>query len=157
MRRLSTAQRFGPLQVLFIMGVQTLVVPSKSFPCPLALFFGKLTVRKAILLGLQYATDIPEISTWCLTAVALSLPLSSLWAGSTISNRTPAGSSLGPKPPVSGSGGSASRLKSFVASEKSAGDTLRSNSIAPLSPRSLAGELADVEHGLPLGKSWSRS
>jgi pheromone alpha factor receptor len=39
MRRLSTAQRFGPLQVLFIMGVQTLVVPSKSFPCPLALFF----------------------------------------------------------------------------------------------------------------------
>jgi pheromone alpha factor receptor len=36
-RRLNTAQRFGPLQVLFIMGVQTLVVPSKSFsdgvPC----------------------------------------------------------------------------------------------------------------------------
>jgi pheromone alpha factor receptor len=28
-RRLSSAQRFGPLQVLFIMGVQTLIVPSK--------------------------------------------------------------------------------------------------------------------------------
>jgi len=107
------------------------------------------------MLGLQYATAVPEMSTWCLTAVCLSLPLSSLWAAATVGGQSQAGSSFGSKPPAFGDGVDRSRVKSLT-SEKSAGDTLRSNSIAPLSPRSLAGELADAELGMPLGRSWSR-
>jgi hypothetical protein len=107
------------------------------------------------MLGCQYATNAPEMSTWCLTAVCLSLPLSSLWAAATISDQTQASSSFGPKLPPSYDGAGQSRLKS-VTSEKSTGGTVRSNSVAPVSPRSLAGELADAEQGLPLGRSWSR-
>jgi hypothetical protein len=112
------------------------------------------------MLGLQYATTVPEMSTWCLTAVCLSLPLSSLWAAATTGNRSQASSSLTPKlPPAYASATDASRLKS-VTSEKSLGGTARSGSVAPLSPlspRSLDAELGDIEHGMPLGKSWSRS
>jgi hypothetical protein len=107
------------------------------------------------MLGLQYATKAPEMSTWCLTVVCLSLPLSSLWAAATISDQTP-GSSFGAKLPPSYDSADKSRLKS-VTSEKSMGGTVRSNPVAPLSPMSLDGELVDVEQGLPLGKPWSRS
>jgi hypothetical protein len=93
------------------------------------------------MLGLQYATTVPEMSTWCLTIVCLSLPLSSLWAAATISNQTQAGSSFGgPKLPPTFDSVDKSRFKS-LSSEKSAGDTFRSNSVAPLSLRSLVGEV----------------
>jgi hypothetical protein len=38
----------------------------------------------AIISILEYCTDIPEMSTWFLTLVCLSLPLSSLWAAAYI-------------------------------------------------------------------------
>jgi hypothetical protein len=38
----------------------------------------------AIIAILEYCTSIPEMSTWFLTLVALSLPLSSLWAAHNI-------------------------------------------------------------------------
>ncbi|BDD57157.1 hypothetical protein MPDQ_003501 [Monascus purpureus] len=52
----------GPMKVLFIMGFQTMLIP-------------------VIFVTVQYGVnDIPEISANSLTIIAISLPLSSLWA-----------------------------------------------------------------------------
>ncbi|KAI9880515.1 MAG: hypothetical protein M1830_002555 [Pleopsidium flavum] len=64
-RRKLGLQQFGPMQIIFIMGCQTLVIP-------------------AIFSILQYFTDIPEMGSNVLTLVAIFLPLSSIWASSSI-------------------------------------------------------------------------
>ncbi|KAB8339304.1 hypothetical protein FH972_022237 [Carpinus fangiana] len=63
-RRLGLRQ-FGPLQILFVMGCQTLVVP-------------------AVFAVLQACTDVPELGSQMLTVVALFLPLSSMWASAAL-------------------------------------------------------------------------
>ncbi|EMD90553.1 hypothetical protein COCC4DRAFT_56759 [Bipolaris maydis ATCC 48331] len=60
-RRLNMPQ-FGPIQVVFIMGCQTMLVP-------------------AIFSSLQFAAFLPEIVTHVLTVVCIFLPLSAIWAG----------------------------------------------------------------------------
>ncbi|KAL9127011.1 MAG: hypothetical protein Q9217_004026 [Psora testacea] len=62
--------QFGPMQILFIMGCQTLIIP-------------------AVLSILQYWVN-PAMSSNALTAVAIFLPLSSLWASASIDSRTSA-------------------------------------------------------------------
>ncbi|USP78161.1 hypothetical protein yc1106_05435 [Curvularia clavata] len=62
-RRLNMPQ-FGPMQVVFIMGCQTMLIP-------------------AIVSTLQFrfATVLPEIIGHVLTVVCIFLPLSAIWAG----------------------------------------------------------------------------
>ncbi|KAF2710007.1 hypothetical protein K504DRAFT_378322 [Pleomassaria siparia CBS 279.74] len=60
-RRLGLVQ-FGPMQIIFIMGCQTMVVPA-IFSC------------------LQFYDRIPELGSFTPTIVCISLPLSAIWAG----------------------------------------------------------------------------
>ncbi|EOA90478.1 uncharacterized protein SETTUDRAFT_102477 [Exserohilum turcica Et28A] len=60
-RRLNMPQ-FGPMQVVFIMGCQTMLIP-------------------AIFASLQFAQILPEIVSHVLTVVCIFLPLSAIWAG----------------------------------------------------------------------------
>lgn len=100
-RRKLGLNRFGPMQVIFIMGCQTLIIPGKPslntlppksqqqkktnpspFPPP------------AIFSIVQYIAHVPELASNVLTLVAIFLPLSSLWASATTA-RSPAS----PTPP----------------------------------------------------------
>ncbi|OAL48990.1 hypothetical protein IQ07DRAFT_569186 [Pyrenochaeta sp. DS3sAY3a] len=60
-RRLNMPQ-FGPMQVVFIMGCQTMLIP-------------------AIFSLLQFHKAVPEFGTQVLTIVCIFLPLSAIWAG----------------------------------------------------------------------------
>ncbi|KAL4784765.1 fungal pheromone mating factor STE2 GPCR-domain-containing protein [Aspergillus varians] len=78
LRRKLGVNEFGPMKVIFVMGCQTLVIP-------------------AIFSIVHYSTDVPELSTNVVTLVTLSLPLSSLWAGTTLdrpNNPSPNGRNL---------------------------------------------------------------
>ncbi|KAF6240344.1 hypothetical protein HO173_001955 [Letharia columbiana] len=66
-RKLGLVQ-FGPMQIIFIMGCQTLVVP-------------------ALFSTLQYAVNNPALYSNALTCVAIFLPLSSLWASASLDSR----------------------------------------------------------------------
>ncbi|KAE8420081.1 fungal pheromone mating factor STE2 GPCR-domain-containing protein [Aspergillus pseudocaelatus] len=61
-RRRLGVRDFGPMKVVFVMGCQTLTIP-------------------AVLSILQYAVSVPELNSNILTLVTISLPLSSIWAG----------------------------------------------------------------------------
>ncbi|OJJ60463.1 hypothetical protein ASPSYDRAFT_731872 [Aspergillus sydowii CBS 593.65] len=65
LRRKLGLTEFGPMKVIFVMGCQTMIIP-------------------AIFSIVNYSTDVPELSTNILTLVTLSLPLSSIWAGTTL-------------------------------------------------------------------------
>ncbi|KAJ0423625.1 fungal pheromone mating factor STE2 GPCR-domain-containing protein [Aspergillus carlsbadensis] len=65
LRRKLGITDFGPMKVIFIMGCQTMVIP-------------------AIFSIIHYSTDVPELSSNVITLVTLSLPLSSIWAGTTL-------------------------------------------------------------------------
>ncbi|KAL6238289.1 hypothetical protein BDW75DRAFT_33615 [Aspergillus navahoensis] len=69
LRRKLGLTEFGPMKVVFIMGCQTLVVP-------------------AIVSITHYFSDVPELQSNVLTLVVLSLPLSSIWAGTTFDKPT---------------------------------------------------------------------
>lgn len=56
---------FGPTQMIFICGCQTMTIP-------------------ALLSILQYCVRVPELSSNVLTLVAISLPVSSLWAATAL-------------------------------------------------------------------------
>ncbi|KAJ6114430.1 hypothetical protein N7486_000208 [Penicillium sp. IBT 16267x] len=61
-------REFGPMKAIFVCGCQTLMVPT-------------------IFTIVQYFTITPELSSNVLTLVAISLPLSSIWAGATLESR----------------------------------------------------------------------
>ncbi|KAL4814697.1 fungal pheromone mating factor STE2 GPCR-domain-containing protein [Aspergillus spinulosporus] len=65
LRRKLGLNDFGPMKVVFIMGCQTLMIP-------------------VIVSITHYFSDVPELQSNILTIVALSLPLSSIWAGTII-------------------------------------------------------------------------
>ncbi|KAL4866766.1 hypothetical protein BDV12DRAFT_130572 [Aspergillus spectabilis] len=65
LRRKLGLTGFGPMKVIFVMGCQTLIIP-------------------AIFSIIHYSVSVPELATNVLTLVTLSLPLSSLWAGTTL-------------------------------------------------------------------------
>lgn len=56
---------FGPMKIIFVCGCQTLTIP-------------------AVFSITQYFVVFPELSSNLLTLVAISLPLSSIWAGSNL-------------------------------------------------------------------------
>ncbi|KAJ4364908.1 pheromone alpha factor receptor [Ascochyta clinopodiicola] len=64
-RRLKMLQ-FGPMQIVFIMGCQTMVIPG---------IFSTLQFHRLVL------EAVPEIGTMVLTVVCIFLPLSAIWAG----------------------------------------------------------------------------
>ncbi|CRG86097.1 Pheromone P-factor receptor [Talaromyces islandicus] len=64
-RRQLGIRQFGPMQALFIMSCQTMIVP-------------------AIFAILQFASDVPEINSNIFTFVVISLPVTSLWASATL-------------------------------------------------------------------------
>ena len=106
-RRLGVGQ-WGPTQIIFIMGCQTLLIPGKSiwtaFSLPLPIMFlPRTTFFKekaldvmanaphhlpllAIFSILQFITPVPAISSNVLTTVIIFLPLSSLWASATVTH-----------------------------------------------------------------------
>lgn len=67
-RKRLGVREFGPMKVIFICGCQTLVIP-------------------AIFSIIQYLVVVPELSSNLLTLVAISLPLSSIWAGAALDRR----------------------------------------------------------------------
>ncbi|KAL4974063.1 fungal pheromone mating factor STE2 GPCR-domain-containing protein [Aspergillus desertorum] len=69
LRRKIGLNEFGPMKVVFIMGCQTLVIP-------------------AVVSITHYFSDVPELQSNVLTLVVLSLPLSSIWAGTTLDKPT---------------------------------------------------------------------
>ncbi|KAL8957408.1 MAG: hypothetical protein Q9193_005311 [Seirophora villosa] len=70
---------YGPMQIIFIMGCQTLIIP-------------------AIFSIIEYFVPLPSIDSNVLTFVIVFLPLSSLWASASIDNRK----RHSPKPEVEG-------------------------------------------------------
>lgn len=64
-RRQLGVRDFGPMKIIFVCGCQTMTIP-------------------AILSILQYNIEVPELSSNVLTLVAISLPLSSIWAGAAL-------------------------------------------------------------------------
>lgn len=83
-RRQLGLKRFGPMQIIFIMGCQTLIVPGIShISTRIKLWIHANRVvpfPPAIFSLLQYVAHIPSMSSNALTVVVLFLPLSSLWA-----------------------------------------------------------------------------
>ncbi|KAF2005666.1 hypothetical protein P154DRAFT_570966 [Amniculicola lignicola CBS 123094] len=67
-RRLGMTQ-FGPMQIIFIMGCQTMIIP-------------------AIFSILQFCYSDLEFSTQTLTMVCIFLPLSAIWAGVVVNDAT---------------------------------------------------------------------
>ncbi|KAL8902373.1 MAG: hypothetical protein Q9207_004757 [Kuettlingeria erythrocarpa] len=59
---------YGPMQIIFIMGCQTLIIP-------------------AIFSIIEYFVPLPSMDSNVLTLVAIFLPLSSLWASASVDNR----------------------------------------------------------------------
>ncbi|EPS27135.1 hypothetical protein PDE_02077 [Penicillium oxalicum 114-2] len=64
-RRRLGVRDFGPMKIIFVCGCQTLTIP-------------------AIFSITQYFVIFPELSSNLITLVAISLPLSSIWAGASL-------------------------------------------------------------------------
>jgi pheromone alpha factor receptor len=85
-RRSLGMTQFGPMQIIFIMGCQTMCTPrklSKSSQNPSYANFSSVIVTIVAYWGVPHAqiTGVPT------TIVALSLPLSAMWATANTSNR----------------------------------------------------------------------
>ncbi|KAF3009781.1 Proteasome subunit beta type-5 [Curvularia kusanoi] len=65
-RRRLNLRQFGPIQIVFIMGCQTMFVPA---------VVSALQFRESVL------EKVPEIGNMVLTLVCIFLPLSAIWAG----------------------------------------------------------------------------
>ena len=88
-RRKMHVKQFGPMQVIFIMGCQTLIVPGKSITHPTSRRAGslRLTLETAIFSILQNFTSVPELGSQVLTLTSLFLPLSSMWASASLTKK----------------------------------------------------------------------
>ncbi|EYE90769.1 alpha-factor pheromone receptor STE2 [Aspergillus ruber CBS 135680] len=69
LRKQLGVQEYGPMKVIFVMGCQTMIIPA---------FFSIL----------QYFVHVPELYSNVLTLVIISLPLSTIWAGSTFEQKS---------------------------------------------------------------------
>ncbi|KAL8826600.1 MAG: hypothetical protein Q9170_007338 [Blastenia crenularia] len=67
-RRKLNVGAFGPMQIIFIIGCQTLIIP-------------------AIFSVIEYFVPLPSMDSNVLSLVTIFLPLSSLWASSSVDNR----------------------------------------------------------------------
>lgn len=83
-RKLGLVQ-FGPMQIIFIMGCQTLIIPGEQDSVQSRSF--ELTSILALFATVQYAVSNPALYSNALTCVAIFLPLSSLWASASLDSR----------------------------------------------------------------------
>ncbi|KAI4187372.1 MAG: hypothetical protein LQ348_004098 [Seirophora lacunosa] len=86
---------FGPMQIIFIMGCQTLIIPGMD---PSVYRRDALLTEPAIFSIIEYFVPLPSIDSNVLTLVIIFLPLSSLWASASVDNRR----RHSPKPEVEG-------------------------------------------------------
>ena len=102
-RRKLGLRRFGPMDIIFIVGCQTLVIPGKSIQSTNE----ELPAKSLLVIFsiLQYTTDLPSMDSNVLTLVAIFLPLSAIWASASVDSNT--------QPPVPAAG----RLKFFTTSK----------------------------------------
>ena len=96
-RRKLGLDQFGPMQIIFIMACQTLVIPGtlpiKILETCLEKFMTRADlIPTAIFSILPYFVKTPGMSSQVLTLVSIFLPLSSLWASASIGNRSQASS-----------------------------------------------------------------
>ena len=80
--------KFGPMQIIFIMGCQSLFVPGMY--CDLDVQWSQFqayTCKLVIFCILVYTTSVPAIDSNVLTSVCIFLPLSSLWASASLDSR----------------------------------------------------------------------
>ncbi|KAF2643879.1 hypothetical protein P280DRAFT_496398 [Massarina eburnea CBS 473.64] len=138
-RRKMRMDQFGPMQVIFIMGCQTMTIP-------------------AIFTSLQFYEEVPELASQGTTIICIFLPLSAIWAGLVANDASVA---------VRGPDGHQRLLQgefyhaSTNASKNSEKNTILSSSTysssgkestSPNSPRH-AKNLSD--DGIYVGKNWS--
>ncbi|OJJ80076.1 alpha-factor pheromone receptor STE2 [Aspergillus glaucus CBS 516.65] len=69
LRKKLGVREYGPMNVIFVMGCQTMIIP-------------------ALFSILQYFVHVPELYSNVLTLVIISLPLSSIWASSTVEQKS---------------------------------------------------------------------
>ncbi|KAL8820657.1 MAG: hypothetical protein Q9191_007468 [Dirinaria sp. TL-2023a] len=113
-RKLGLAQ-FGPMQIIFIMGCQTLVIPGKSQQASFQACRIKTdSILPALFSILQYFVDSPELASLVMTLVAIFLPLSSLWASASISSRSQPTFDAEIRQKIVGSGGNKSSPTPFL-------------------------------------------
>ena len=101
-------RRWGPMQIIFTMGCQTLVIPGESYPHQLPKSPNLVKVAcataaddlLALFSALQYLIDFAAIGSFVVTLVAIFLPLSSLWAAATIDGQAGAGATAQRQQPV---------------------------------------------------------
>lgn len=87
-RRILGLERWGPLQVIFVMGCQTLLVPGMFLHVPS--YKACLLIREiAIFSILENVVDFDGMASFTSTLVAISLPVSSLWASASASEKSP--------------------------------------------------------------------
>ncbi|KAI9663641.1 MAG: hypothetical protein M1821_007131 [Bathelium mastoideum] len=113
-RRKLGLKQFGPMQIIFIMGCQTLIVPGRF--CPV------------IFCGIQYKANlIPQASSLVPTVVALFLPLSSLWASANIEDNMQARNNVNAHHKFPGKKGSASSGRRPLVEKFGSGLSKKSN------------------------------
>lgn len=92
-RKCLGLQKFGPLQVVFIMGCQTMLVPGKNSHCPWRNFLclSLLTLAAAIFSVVENVVKFDGLSSLTAALVAISLPLSAMWAAAQTETPSPSG------------------------------------------------------------------
>lgn len=74
----------GPMQIIFIMGCQTLIIPGMYPHCS---HYDPLLICPAIFSIIEYFVPLPSMDSNVLSLVTIFLPLSSLWASASVDNR----------------------------------------------------------------------
>ncbi|OCL11314.1 hypothetical protein AOQ84DRAFT_444169 [Glonium stellatum] len=141
LRRKLGLHQFGPMQIIFIMGCQTMVVP-------------------AIFTILEFVSSVPEFVSQVLTVVAIFLPLSAMWAGTSVDNRHTAARGPDAHHKLLGtfSSGDSKGSRSFVSGRKAStieSPTRESHSPlpSPLCARTDS-EVGEYNRGIHVGKSF---
>lgn len=83
-RKKMGMRQFGPMRIIFIMGCQTMIIPGERHSGCFHGFLTVLTAPSAVFAILQYFTTAPELGSNVLTLVAIFLPLSSMWASTSV-------------------------------------------------------------------------
>ena len=106
-RRTLGMQQFGPMEIIFIMCCQTLIIP-------------------AIFAILQNFTDVPELGSQVLTVTAIFLPLSSMWAAAQVEHSQQPRNSKTPSGIIKKLNGSRGFLGSFMSRAKKPANDMES-------------------------------
>ncbi|KAI9761245.1 MAG: hypothetical protein M4579_001165 [Chaenotheca gracillima] len=105
-RRKMGLRQFGPMQVIFIMGCQTMIIP-------------------ALFSILQYFTSVPELGANVLTLTAVFLPLSSIWASISLDSRNQSSNPLNRQQKMFSSYASGSTVIPLQSAEKGGSNVAR--------------------------------